>query len=72
LRVSLRSSGDDVVLAIQHDGLPDSGPEPLGGPDKKGGGPIGALRERVILTGGELNVERDKHGWTSLRMRWRR
>lgn len=72
LRVSLRSSGDEVVLVIQHDGHPVSGPDPSGAGDRHGGVPIDALRERVILTGGELNVERGEHGWTSLRMRWPR
>jgi two-component system sensor histidine kinase NreB len=72
LHVSLRSRGPEVILAIEHDGHTGSGTEASGAPDDSSAAPIDPLRERVILTGGEVTVERDERGWTSLRMRWPR
>jgi signal transduction histidine kinase len=72
LRIGLWSQGEEVVLTMQHDGRAESGTDPSGVRDKSGCVPIDALRERVILTGGELSLARDGHGWTTLRMRWPR
>lgn len=70
--VTLRTRDDEVILAIEHNGHTGSGTEASGVPDDSSAAPIGPLRERVILTGGEVTVERDERGRTSLRMRWPR
>ena len=70
--VILRTRDDEVILAIEHNGHTGWGTETSGVPDDSSAAPIGPLRERVILTGGELTVERDERGRTSLRMRWPR
>lgn len=70
--VILRTRDDEVILAIEHNGHTGSGTEASGVPDDSSAAPIGPLRERVILTGGEVTVERDERGRTSLRMRWPR
>jgi signal transduction histidine kinase len=72
VNVSLRSRGAEVILAIEHNGHAGSGTGTPGAPDDRPAMPIDPLRERVILTGGDLAVERDARGWTTFRMRWPR
>jgi signal transduction histidine kinase len=69
---SLCSRGAELILAIEHNGRTGSGTETSGVPEGSSAAPIDPLRERVILTGGDLKVGRDERGWTSLRMRWPR
>jgi signal transduction histidine kinase len=72
VRVVVRSRGDEVILMIEHNGPKGSDVESPGAADDSSAAPIDPLRERVILTGGDLAVESNERGWTSLRMTWPR
>jgi signal transduction histidine kinase len=72
VHVSLRSRGDEVILAIEHNGHASPGTGTSSVPDGSRALPTDPLRERVILTGGDLAIERDERGWMSLRMKWPR
>jgi signal transduction histidine kinase len=70
VRVTLTARDDVIALAISHDGydVPD-----VDAADTTGGETAalyGPLRERVVLTGGELLVEHGAPGWIVLRARW--
>jgi hypothetical protein len=64
----LRVDEDAITLIIDHDGnmLPDAGARA----DQRMASPINLLRERVVLSRGELFVRHNESGATTLRAQW--
>jgi signal transduction histidine kinase len=70
VRVGLRVEGDAIALVIDHDG--NTVADLDADIEVNSEFPISTLRERVILSGGELSVRGNGSGETTLRAQWPR
>jgi signal transduction histidine kinase len=74
VRVMLQANDGNIALVIEHDGRVlgklNSEPDASGGQDSVTS--FISLRERVILSGGELCIENDLYGATTMRAQWQR
>lgn len=73
VQVGLRAEGGAIALLIEHDGRPveKSSPETDAAGTRSSVISMNPLRERVVLSGGELFVEQNPYGATTVRAQWR-
>jgi signal transduction histidine kinase len=70
IRITLLIREGKLVLVVEADGTAIVGPEAYAALDVETGSPLSAVRQRTIISGGEISVARDKAGTITLHASW--